>query len=101
MTVTVFLLALGATARLTRLLTQDYILRNFRAFFIRHFGPDSDIGYGVTCAWCVGFWISGAVFTTAWYFGHHPGFQIPALALTASYIIGIATGILDGPDGDE
>lgn len=101
MTITIFLLALGATARLTRLLTQDYILRNFRAFFIRHFGPDSDIGYGIGCAWCCGFWISAAVLPVAWFFGNELWFQLPAAALSASYIIGIANGILDGPDGDE
>lgn len=101
MTITIFLLALGATARITRLLTQDYILSGFRAYFIRRSGPDSMTGYGVTCPWCVSWWIAAAVFPVAWYFGEHPGFIIPAAALTASYLVGIAAGILDGPDGDQ
>ncbi|GGG04136.1 hypothetical protein GCM10007304_17830 [Rhodococcoides trifolii] len=96
MTVTVFLLALGATARLTRLISDDYVTRYLRALVIRRRGADSDSAYLVTCPWCLSPYIGAAIFTTAWFYGEHPGFLIPAMVATASYIIGIAASWLDG-----
>ncbi|WP_415395195.1 hypothetical protein ACMTN4_07445 [Rhodococcus globerulus] len=100
MTVTLFLLTLGASARLTRLVTVDYIARHIRAFFIRRYGPDNDFAYLVTCPWCMSMYISGGLFTLSWYFGEHPGFIIPAMALTASYLIGLAASNLDPAEVD-
>lgn len=95
MTIAIFLLALGATARITRLITSDYIARHARAWVIRRLGPDHDLAYLVTCPWCLSVWLAGGVMALAWFYGSHAGFIIPAAALTASYLIGIAASILD------
>lgn len=98
MTLMVFLLTLGAMARLTRLVTDDYLTRHLRALVIRRTGHDSDLSYLMTCAWCLGLWVSGAVFTLAYFCGDQPWFVWPAAALTGSWLYGIAATILDGDD---
>lgn len=98
MTLSVFLLALGATARLTRFVTDDYLARYFRAWVIRKAGPQHDISYGIACPWCLGLWVAGAILPVAWWFGEHPGFVIPAAALSVSWLYGIAASLLDGDD---
>ncbi|MGV9742869.1 hypothetical protein [Nocardia farcinica] len=92
-----FVLSLGAGARLTRLITDDYLLRHLRVFVIRRTGPDSDPSYLVTCAWCLGLWMCGLVFTLAYFHGTQPWFIWPAAALSASWLYGIAATHLDGP----
>ncbi|SNS58907.1 hypothetical protein [Rhodococcoides kyotonense] len=96
MTVTVFLLALGATLRVTRFLSDDYLTRNVRAFFIRRFGEDHDLAYLAGCPWCLSIYIGGGIGTLAWFYGEHPGFLIPAICLTISWLVGIASTWLDG-----
>lgn len=98
MTLTVFLLSLGATARLTRLITDDYITRRLRAIVIKRTGHDSDLSYLTTCAWCLGMWVSGGVFALGFFYGGQPWFVWPAAALGASWLYGIAATILDGTD---
>lgn len=98
MSLTVFLLALGATARLTRFVTDDYLARHLRAFVIRRAGPQSDFAYLIACPWCLGLWVAGAVMSVAWFYGEHPGFLIPAAALSVSWLYGIAASLLDGDD---
>lgn len=98
MTITIFLLTLGAIARLTRLITSDYIARHIRVWAIRRFGPDHDLAYLVTCPWCLSVWIAAALTPAAWFWGEHPGFVIPAAALTISYLIGIAASVLDATE---
>ena len=101
MTIGIFLLTLGAAARLTVLVTDDYITRHFRAFFIRRLGPDHDVSYLVGCPWCVSMYVCGGLFTLAWFYGTHPGFIIPAAALTASYLIGAAATLLGAEEDDD
>lgn len=101
MTIAVFLLALGATARLTKLITDDYITRHIRAFFIRRLGPDHDLAYLLACPWCVSVYIAGGVYTTAYFFGEHPGFIIPAAVFTASYLVGVAATLLGAEEDDD
>lgn len=77
---------IGAATRLTRLITADalgewYILRPAEAWAIRHEGTkleyadgrpalDEDRGWrsklvsGLSCPWCVGFWLGAAVLAT-------------------------------------
>jgi hypothetical protein len=100
-TLTVFLLALGLTARLTRLLTVDYLTRHIRAAVIGRLGPDHDLAYGIACPWCASIWIGAAVLPVAWFYGEHPGFLIPAAALSASYLYGLVATNLDGSGDDE
>jgi hypothetical protein len=99
-TVTVFLLALGATARLTMLLTDDYIARNIRAWFIRRFGPEHDLAYLVTCPWCFGMWVAAAVLPLAWFYGDRLWFIIPALVLTVSWLVGAAATFVNATQED-
>jgi hypothetical protein len=91
-----FLLAFGATLRLTRLVTDDFITRYLRAAVIRWRGPDSDLAYLVTCPFCLSMYLGGGTATLAYFYGTHPGFIIPAAALSISWLIGIASSWLDG-----
>lgn len=101
MTLSVFLLALGATARIVRLITDDAILGKLRAWVIRKTGdPDHWAPYLLHCPWCVSPYVGGAIFTCAWFYGSTPWFIIPAAVATASWIIGIAAGWLDNPGGE-
>ena len=90
MTLSVFLLALGASARLTRLVTDDAILGRFRTWFIRRWGPDHWTSYLLHCPWCVSPYLGAGVFTTAWFYGDTPWFIIVASVLSASWLIGTA-----------
>lgn len=88
-------LALGATARLTRLITTDHITGRLRALALhqRAGGPDGSLSYFLTCPWCVSFWVALAVIATGWWpacHGNETWWWFPAAALTASY----ATGFL-------
>ncbi len=96
MTLMVFLLTLGATARLTRLVTDDYIARHLRAYVIRHTSEGNDLRVGIGCPWCLGVWISAGLFTLAYFHGSADWFVWPAAALSASWLYGIAATILDG-----
>lgn len=95
MSLTVFLLALGAVARLTRFFNKDYLARGLRIVLIRRFGPDHDLPYLVTCPWCLSVWVAGGVYTVAWFYGEHAGFLIPAAALSASYLYAIFAAYVD------
>lgn len=99
MTVAAFLLALGATARLTRLITADYLTRGIRFWAVRRWGPDHDIPYLLTCAWCSGLWIAGAVCTIAWFYGHTAPYLIATSALTVSWLYATIAGWVDPTEG--
>lgn len=98
MTLSIFLLSLGAIARICRFVNDDYLARHLRAFVIRRFGPQHDVSYGIACPWCSSIWVAAAVLPVAWFYGEHPGFLIPAAALSASWLVGIAASLLDGDD---
>lgn len=93
---TVFLLALGAVARITRFLTRDYLFRAPRRWAVEWTGnPDHDLPYLLTCPWCASVWVAAAVLPVAWFWGDTPGFKLTALVLTASYLVGVAASLLD------
>jgi hypothetical protein len=98
-TVTAFLLALGATARIVRFVNADYLFRGVRAGAIKRWGPDHDIPYLLTCGWCASIWIAGAVYTVAWFYGHTPAYLIATGALSASWIYAVVAGWLDPTEG--
>ena len=79
-------LAVLATARLTTLVNDDYLLAPARAWADRS-GPDWLV-YWVQCPWCVSVWAGGAVAgaTYAWH-AYWP-VQVGLLALAASYVTG-------------
>ncbi len=64
MTTLAVVLLIGATARLTRLLTVDFILEPVREFISR--GGET-LGYFIRCDWCVSVWTGLVVFLFGWY----------------------------------
>lgn len=93
-------LAVGAAARLTRLVTQDSLLDVPRAH-IEHWGNTRKHGEDYTddlaendphwaaklinCPWCIGFWINAAVLATAWWWGDRRWWRYTAGVWATSY----------------
>lgn len=97
---TALIIALLATARITRLITRDRIALAPRAWalrrLIRRFGEDHLLPYLMVCDWCVGMYV-GAGVTAAWVsVGDTLWFQAPAAALALSY----AAGFLASKEGE-
>ena len=92
------LLALGATARLVRLAVVDDAGAVIRwpvtraARLVR--GDDLAVRL-LGCPFCVGLWIALAVAVTWGAWGASVWWQVPALALTASYVAGHLVSTLD------
>jgi len=86
--IVVALLAVGAAARLTRLVSMDVFppARKFREWTVNQFGEDHWIPELVFCPWCIGFWISATVGASAWMWGDTAAWQIPASLLALSYV---------------
>lgn len=55
------LVAFLATARLTRLVTADYVTKVPREWLIRWRGEDAPLSYLVTCDWCASMYTGSAV----------------------------------------
>lgn len=96
------LLAIGATARITRLIGRDSITFFFRDWIAGHSDSTPKPGARrkfftfledlVNCPWCLSIWVSIPVAVAAWMWGDSVWFTVPALALSASWIAGhIAT----------
>jgi hypothetical protein len=94
-----WLLALGATARVCRFVNADYLFRGVRVWAIKKWGPDHDVPYGLTCAWCASVWIAGAVFTIAYFYGHTAAYLITTSALTASWLYATIASWVDPSEG--
>jgi hypothetical protein len=95
MSVSVFLLALGAVARLTRLLNSDVLAAPFRTRVERRFGSGSRVAYLMTCPWCASIWIAPPVVAAAAALGGTWWFTFPAACLTVSYVYGLTASLLD------
>jgi len=95
MDVVPFLLALGATLRITRFLAKDVLAAPIRAQVIRRTGPDSRWTELSTCPWCLSIYVATAAVCAAWWAGGSAWFQIPAFALTISYLVGVAGRWID------
>ena len=87
-----FLLILGASARLTRLVTEDEIMRPVRDLAARR-GP-AWLAFLLGCPWCAGLWLCIGV-VAAWHWTPDPWFTLGAVALTANLLYGIAAGLVD------
>ncbi|WP_328856899.1 hypothetical protein OG579_17025 [Williamsia herbipolensis] len=98
MSVSVFLLCLGLTARATRLVTDDRILAAVRARLIGRYGPDAFLPYLVGCPWCMSPYIAGGVYSIGWWWGDTTAFVIVAAAASASWLYGIAATWADPLD---
>lgn len=84
MTTLLVVLLLGATIRLTRLVTTDAILERPRQWIEGRVGG---LAYGIRCDWCASWWVGLATFTFGWY-GPDPLVWIVAGALTGSLLAG-------------
>lgn len=91
-----FVVAALAVARITRLITTDYLTAAPRSAIIRWAGADSHTAYLITCPWCSGFWVAAAAGPVWYWWGDSPWVQVPALALALSYATGLLSSIGDG-----
>lgn len=82
------LLALLATARLTRLITRDRITRTPREWALRRLPDGHLLAYLVMCDWCVSVYTGAAVAGAWWAWGDHRLFAAAVLALAASHVTG-------------
>ncbi len=78
-----------AVARVTRLVTDDYLLAEPRARTIQWLGEESKLAYLLTCPWCVSIYIAAAAAPAADWAGHSPWYLIPATALALSHVTGL------------
>lgn len=111
------ILAVGAAARITRLVVADTItapLRDWALPRIARSRKDRDhiaqTGQAqpprglraalitlLTCHWCTGMWVAAAIAPVAWIYGHTTWFALPAAVLTIAY----AVGFLGDNEGGE
>lgn len=95
------LIALGTTARLTRLVVADILTAPLRARATSRFGVDSKRAYLLSCAWCSSIWVAALIAPAAWLASPqlqdiaNPVFVIPGLALTLSYASSVISQNLD------
>lgn len=85
------LLTTIAVARLTRLVTADFIMLPFRRWVINHWSEDSAITYLVHCSWCLSMWVAVPA-AIAWAFlllPLHLWWLAAPAALTMSYVTGL------------
>lgn len=84
----VFLLTLGAVARVTRFITDDYAGRGIRLLVDRAFGPESGAAYLVRCPWCLSFWVTLAALIAAYFWQATPAYWLITALLTINYLVG-------------
>lgn len=80
------LLAILATARLTRLVTEDAVLDVPRAWMQRKGGA---LAYFVQCPWCVSIWLGGGVAAATYNWPQYAFVQVGLLGLAASHVTGL------------
>lgn len=81
------LLTVLSVARVTHLVTTDYILDPLRALAARR-APNS-IVYLIQCPWCLSIWVAAAAAPVVYLWHDTWAVQIPLLGLTASYLTGL------------
>lgn len=77
-----------AVARVTRLVTSDYLTAPVRQWVVLKLGTTSKGAYLITCDWCTSLWIAAAAAPLAYWHSTNPWYLIPAIALAFSYIVG-------------
>lgn len=95
MTLSEFLLSLGATCRLTRFITKDTLAAGFRSWIADRFGDDSKLTYLVSCSWCTSIWMAAAMTAAMHWAGGSLALQLTTTALSLSYGAGLASRWLD------
>jgi hypothetical protein len=87
MTTLLVVLLIGATIRLTTLITSDTLLEPPRSWVERRM--PARIAYLPRCDWCISVWVGFAVFPLGWY-APDTAVWIVSGALTASLVTGWA-----------
>jgi hypothetical protein len=90
------LLAVLATARLTRIVTSDYITAGPRRWLLRHLEGREMMQYLIVCNWCASVYVAAAVAVTGWLWADTAVWTWTAAALAASHV----TGWLASREGD-
>ncbi len=78
-----------AVARITRLLTEDFLTVGYRRWVVNRWGAESKASYLVHCAWCTSIWVALPIMPIAVLF---PGLwtigilSIPAASLVAGHL---------------
>lgn len=78
-----------AVARVTRLVTTDYITAPIRQWAVLKLGTASKGAYLITCDWCTSLWIGAAAAPLAYWHGQNWWYLIPAAALAYSHVTGL------------
>lgn len=87
------LLAVLATARLTRLVVRDAITDPPRAWLAQHAGPG--VTYLVHCRWCASIWLGVGVAAAVYNWPARWWVAIPLIGLAASHITGLLARLED------
>ena len=82
-------LAIGATVRLTRLVTADYLGHTIRERLTDRWGEDSHRAYLIGCDYCASMYLAPIVATVTVLWGDNRVILIGLLALTASQVAGM------------
>lgn len=85
-------LAVGATARVTRLISHDdFPFRRLRDWSLTRFGEDGWLTRLLECPWCTGVWVAAPATVTAALWGHTRWWRLLAgwmgLSMAASAVV--------------
>jgi hypothetical protein len=78
-----------AVARVTRLVTTDFIFAKPRARLINTLGTAHPLSYLLTCPWCMSIWIAAGASPMMYWWGQSAWFLVPAGALAMSHLTGL------------
>ena len=90
------ILTMLAVARVTRLITADYLTADARAWALKRLDGHDKLQYLLVCAWCSSMWIGAAAAAAWWAWGDNRIYTAVCAALAASY----AAGWLASKEGD-
>lgn len=89
------ILLLLATARVTRLLSEDKITERPRLWLTRKLEGHSQLQYLIHCPWCLSMYVGAAAAGTWALWGGTMWYTIVTAALSASYVTGFLTNVAD------
>jgi fatty acid desaturase len=86
-----------AVSRLTGLIVADEITRPVRDGLLSRLderrASHRSLATLISCSWCTGLWVSAVAAPVAWWWGEHPVFLIPAVALAFSQVTGMLSDV--------
>lgn len=85
----VLVVAALAVARVTRLITTDYLTDPPRSWLVRRLGQNSKLAYLLVCQWCMSMWVASVAALLLWAVGPVPGLVWPMTALAMSQAAGM------------